>query len=175
MMEGKSSVLKLKRGLKLKKRLIIYNMAIFLFLIIGLSVKSVDVYFPNGTLVHTLQLGAQARMGIAYNPNTNTYWSIYGGGSPSAIYEQRPDGTFVTSSTVPLDGRAIVYRPEDKQIYIRTYNGGLYRLNLPFNGSVTQVLSNIFQNSQCGFAFADDDNVCFSFRERHFRENCTYT
>jgi hypothetical protein len=125
------------------------------------SVKAVSYYFPKGVLVHILQGGTFTfdPMGIAYNPSTNTYWSISGGRTPSNIYEQSPNGTFLVDSTVALDGRAIVYRPEDGNIYIRTYNGGLYRLALPFNGTVTNVLPNIFQYAQCGFAFADGGNV----------------
>jgi len=117
-------------------------------------------YFAKGALIHILPSGAFAHpAGIAYDPNTDTYWSIEGGHTPSNIYEQSPDGSFLVSSTVPIDGRAIVYRPEDENVYIRDYNGGLYRLNLPFDGTVTSVLSDVFQYSQCGFAFADGGNV----------------
>jgi len=88
-----------------------------------------------------------------------TYWHIDGGTTPSHIYEQTPDGTIIANGTVPLDGRAIVYRPQDGNIYIRSYAAGLYRLKLPFDGTVTLLLPNIFQDAQDGFAFADGGNV----------------
>jgi hypothetical protein len=134
--------------------------ALVAFLAIAISAKADSYYFTQGALVHTLPAGVfSTTMGIAYNPNTDTYWSVSGGDTPSQIYEQSPNGTFLVNDTVPLDGRAIVYRPEDGNIYIRTYNEGLYRLDLPFNGTVTQVLPNIFQDEQCGFTFANGGNV----------------
>jgi len=111
-------------------------------------------YLPQGVLEHTLLSGVahyDQMMGAAYNPATDTYWTVDGGTTPSYIYEQSPDGTFLINGTVPLDGRAIVYRPEDGNIYIRSFAAGLYRLNLPFDGTVTEVLPNIFMDGQCGF------------------------
>jgi hypothetical protein len=145
----------------LKKLSIILTIMLLSFLMIAVSVKAVSHYFPQGALIHTLPAGVFVydSDGLAYNPDTGTYWSISGGTTPSNIYEQSPNGTFLINGSVPLDGRAIVYRPEDGNIYIRTYNGGLYRLNLPFNGTVTQVLPDIFQNEQCGFIFANGGNI----------------
>jgi hypothetical protein len=130
------------------------------FLMLAVSVQAASYYFPQAVVTHTLVSGAfSVGTGIAYNPTTDTYWSVDGGHPTEEIYEQSPNGTFLISDTVPLDGRAIAYRPEDGHIYIRAYNDGLYQLNLPFNGTVTNVLPNIFQDIQCGFAFANGGNV----------------
>lgn len=131
-------------------------------------------YTTQGKLVHTLPSGTdlfigRTSMGITYDPTTNTYWSVNGGSAPSNIYQQSPTGTFLTSSTVNLDTRKIIYRPQDGYMYIRNYNGGLYRLNKPFNGSYTLVLPNIFQFSQCGFTFTDKGNI-FDFYNGRVRE-----
>ena len=132
------------------------------FVAASASVTATANYYPRGLLVHTFpthtQLGPTP-MSITYNPDTGTFWCIDGGGSPSSIFEQSYNGTFLTNGTVALDAREIAYRPEDGNIYIRAYNGGLYRLNMPFDGSVTLVLPNIFKNSQCGFAFAHGGNI----------------
>lgn len=130
---------------------------------IAISVKATSYYFPQAMVTHTLPSGVGARTGIAYNPETDTYWSVGGGTTPEEIYEQSPNGTFLISDTIPLDGRAFAYRHEDGNLYIKTWGGqpdpGLYRLNLPFNGTVTKVLSDIFQDVQCGFAFANGGNI----------------
>lgn len=145
----------------MKKLSTILAIILLSFLMVAVSVKAVSYYFPQAALIHTLPSGEFTFQpaGIAYNPDTGTYWSTGLGTSPSKIYEQSPNGTFLMNSTVPLDGRAIVYRPEDGNLYIRSFNDGLYRLNLPFNGTVTMVLPDIFQNIQCGFAFANGGNV----------------
>ena len=127
---------------------------------LAVSVQAASYYFPQAIVTHTLVSGVfSLGTGITYNPTTDTYWSVDGNTPTEEIYEQNPNGTFLISSTVPLDGRAIAYRPEDGNIYIRGYNNGLYRLTLPFDGTVTMVLPNIFQDIQCGFAFANGGNV----------------
>lgn len=144
----------------MKKLAVIIALILVCSLAMAASVKAANSYFTQAIQMHTLPLGVfSTTVGITYNPNTNTYWSIGGGFSPTQIYEQDPNGTFLVSSTVPLDARAIAYRAEDGVIYIRTYNGGLYNLTLPFDGTVTQVLPNIFQYMQCGFAFANGGNI----------------
>lgn len=154
----------------MKKLTTILVITLIACLALAVGVKASNSYFTQGILFHTLPSGSfSTTMGIAYNPDTNTYWSIGGGGTPSNIYEQSPNGTFVVSSTVPLDGRAIAYRSQDGVIYLRDFNGGLYNLTLPFNGTVTQVLPDIFQDAQCGFAFANGGNV-FDFYDGLVKE-----
>jgi hypothetical protein len=149
---GKPSIL---AGLAL-----ITGIIISVFPVIGHALAS--DYIATGVLEHSFTYGTMYHdyvMGTAYNPATDTYWNIDGGKTPSNVYEYLEDGTIVTSGTVPLDGRAIVYRPEDGNIYIASYGGGVYQLNLPFDGTVTLIHSAILQDRQCGIAFANGGNI----------------
>ena len=119
-------------------------------------------YLPTAVLEHSFAHGVHNNnhfMGTAYDPATDTYWTIGGGNIPSSIYQYDAVGTIITSGEVPVDGRAIVYRPEDGNIYIATYLGDIYRLTLPFDGTVTLIHPGILQDRQNGIAFANGGNI----------------
>lgn len=141
---------------------IILLMILFSPSIIGVNALT---YVSQGQLVHTLPSGGDlfstgSVMGIAYDPNTRTYWSISSGSAGLNIYQQNSNGSFLVKGNVNLNGRGIVYRSQDGKIYIRNAGSGLYSLNQPFTGLTTQVLPSItFQSSSSAFTFANGGNV----------------
>ena len=104
------------------------------------------ISFPDQILMHN--------MGIA--AGGSHYYTCNGGNAGSGqINTYDLNGTFQHSTPCYLDMRAIFYNAVDGQLYAKTYDQALYRVD-PTTGATTLVFSGIFAYSQSSPALTPD-------------------
>jgi hypothetical protein len=111
-----------------------------------LSTPVLAIEFSDISLLHN--------MGIASDGH---YFYTCDGGNPSFGQLKTYDlgGHLVRSIACYLDMRAIFYNPADGNLYAKTYERDLYRVD-PVTGSATLVLSGIFAYDQSSPALTPD-------------------
>jgi hypothetical protein len=122
--------------------------------------------FRSATMAATFQQSfSRASPGSAMSlaSDGSAYFDLWGGTTPTDIYQYDLAGNFVSSVPVPIDGRALVYNPADGAYYAKEFGGSSfdwYKVD-PFTGATTVVLANIFTEVQSSPALKQDGTLIF--------------
>jgi hypothetical protein len=139
---------------------------IVLLIILGAVLMRATCGKPNPTEETTIKAKEMMRITdkVYYHNMSITYdgyhyYTINGGNTNYSVINEYDDkGKFITRYDLKLDGRAIIYNPDDYYMFVKIYGTDLCKIDLE-NEEYSTELSEIFANEQSSIGFSPANNV----------------